>query len=410
MEGSSSSTTNRSSSGSYHDALGGFPNIGGRFITPPEKFGGHGQKQAERWLVKIKDIIRIYNIQDLRTIISIAGSHLEDDALDWWYNIEAEVKSWQQFEDMFKKKYMKNIMENAWKELKSMQQKDDEDIEEFATRLKGVVKKIGTMKDDQMRSIFIASINGAIEFEMEKEVSRNSTITYDALLDKAMEYEYLMKKYNIDRVNRSFDSDEQKSPKKAVTFKDNIINSDAKDKEMVNDSKFNGVQVDEVTSVGTSNSSLNSILSELVHEMRALKIHNVEQSEIISQQQKIINQQYQTSYQNSYHQGQQSRGYYGQNGNMNGGRPPLYCYNCREEGHMRRDCPHYNSYGNTGNNTSYVSNNGSNAGNVGNNNGNARMQNGSGITAAFNNTTTDTNTNVNNNSVNSSSGKDSGHL
>lgn len=142
---SSSSATNTptGSNGGYYETLGGFPNIGGRFISPPDKYNGISQKQAERWLIKMKDIIRIYKIKDFRTVISIAGSHLEDDALDWWFNVESEVESWQEFEEGFKRKYMKNVMENAWKELKSLEQNENENIDEFSARLKSVVKRVG---------------------------------------------------------------------------------------------------------------------------------------------------------------------------------------------------------------------------------------------------------------------------
>lgn len=383
---SSSSATNTptGSNGGYYETLGGFPNIGGRFISPPDKYNGIGQKQAERWLIKMKDIIRIYKIKDFRTVISIAGSHLEDDALDWWFNVESEVESWQEFEEGFKRKYMKNVMENAWKELKSLEQNENENIDEFSARLKSVVKRVGVISDEQMKSVFIASIHPQIAIEMEKLLSSNKSLKYDELLDKAMEHEYLLKKYKVNDVRRR-DHDKlsqlEDSVKKNVTFSNGTDNSSAV-------TNRNVKSVDETTSINT-NASLNSILSQLVEEMKALKIHFVEQSEIIQQQQKMINQHYQQqapySYQNAPRGGYYNNNY---NGNNGGGRPPLFCYGCRQEGHIRRNCPEE----------------------VGRNNGNT--QNGSGITAVYNNNNTSPNTNtnaVNTNNFVSTSGKEMGH-
>lgn len=370
---SSSSATNKSA-GSYYDALGGFPNIGGRFISPPEKYKGIGQKQAERWLIKMKDIIRIYNIKDVRTIISIAGSHLDDDALDWWYNVESEMDSWKTFEDAFRRKYMKNVMENAWKELKSLEQNENENIDEFAARLKTVVKRLGVITDEQMKSVFIASINADIAIEMEKLISNNKDMKYDELLDKAMEHEYLLKKYKIKGVRRDHDKLSQLDDvKKNVTF------SNSSDSSSNNTNNGNNVKsADETASVNTNN-SLNSLLSQLVEEMKALKIHSVEQTEIIQQQQKLINQQYQTPYQY-----QPRMGYQNTNGRQ------LFCYNCGEEGHIRRMCPKPANYSNN---------------NV-NNGNNMNTRNGSGITS-YNNNIGNTNTEGAGN--NRDSGKDLGH-
>ncbi|KAK4517478.1 CUE domain-containing protein [Mucor velutinosus] len=87
-------------------------------------------------------------------------------------------------------------------------------------------------------------------------------------------------------------------------------------------------------------SSISSVLSDLVNEMRALKISCVEQKELIQQQQHIIAQHNLVIQQ----QGDGGNGnHYQQRSNFQQQQQPRLfndsCYNCGEYGHIARVCP-----------------------------------------------------------------------
>lgn len=118
-------------------------------------------------------------MEDIETIMAITGSYLKGRALDWWYSIQEEVKSFQQFEDLFKKKFMKVIYEKAWRELKAVQQQEGEDVEGISNRLRQLFRDAGVTDGGTKKAIFVASALPSIGYEMEKVMT-----TREALLSR----------------------------------------------------------------------------------------------------------------------------------------------------------------------------------------------------------------------------------
>jgi predicted component of type VI protein secretion system len=187
--------------------------------------------------------------------MAIASSYLKDRALDWWYSIQESVEYFGQFEDLFKKKFMKVIYEKAWKELKTVQQRPDEDVEGSSNRLRQLFRAAGVTDEGTKKAIFVASVLPGIGYEMKKVLSNRKRITFEDLVDEATEHELLLVKYDRKKV------DMYGLQKKSVAFEvDNSVNSISKD------------TMSEV-------SSINSVFSDLVNEMRALKSSTVELQE-----------------------------------------------------------------------------------------------------------------------------------
>ncbi|CAO3651805.1 unnamed protein product [Mucor fragilis] len=90
-----------------------------RFVSSPNDFDGKDAREAERWLIRVNQILKVNKVEDVETSMAIAGSYLKGRTLDWWYSIQEVVKTFQEFEDLFKKKSMK-IYEKAWRELKAV--------------------------------------------------------------------------------------------------------------------------------------------------------------------------------------------------------------------------------------------------------------------------------------------------
>ena len=345
-----SSNNQTSKTGAMNNML---PSNGMRFVSSPSDFDGRNSNEAERWLIKLKQILKVNKVEDIETIMAIASSYLKDRALDWWFSIQESVESFGQFEDLFKKKFMKVIYEKAWKELKTVQQRPDEDVEGISNRLRQLFRAAGVTDEGTKKAIFVASVLPGLGYEMEKVLSNRKKITFEDLVDEATEHELLLVKYDRKKV------DMYGLQKKSVAFEV--------------DNSVHGISKDTMSEV----SSINSVLSDLVNEMRALKISTVEQKELIQQQQTMIAQH------NMVLQGGgNNSGYGGYNGNASyqrniGGQRSFNdaCFNCGEPGHMVRNCPypprrrqHSNFNGNGGN-----SNNGS--GIVGQPHGNTNYSN-----------------------------------
>lgn len=309
-----SSSNQSSKSGAINNML---PSNGMRFVSSPSDFDGRDSKEAERWLIKLKQILKVNKVEDIETIMAIASSYLKDRALDWWFSIQESVETFIQFEDLFKKKFMKVIYEKAWKELKTVQQRQDEDVEGISNRLRQLFRAAGVTDEGTKKAIFVASVLPGLGYEMEKVLSNRKKISFEDLVDEATEHELLLAKYDKKKI------DMYGLQKKNVAFElDSNINSTAKD------------------SISEA-SSINSVLSDLVNEMRALKISTVEQKELIQQQQTIIAQH------NMVLQGGNNNNGYGNFGGNNyqrniGGQRPFNdaCFNCGEPGHMVRNCPY----------------------------------------------------------------------
>ncbi|CEP11366.1 hypothetical protein [Parasitella parasitica] len=207
------------------------PGNGMRFVSSPNEFDGRDATEAERWLIKLNQILKVNKVEDIETIMAIAGSYLKGRALDWWYSVQEQVKTFMEFEELFKKKFMKVIYEKAWRELKAVQQSEDEDVEGISNRLRQLFRSAGVTDEGTKKAIFVASVLPSIG-KTEAKIYKNEQ-------------------------------------KKMVTFDlDNVSGKD----------------------YFSDGSSIGSVLSDLVNEMRALKISSVEQKELIQQQQHIIAQ------------------------------------------------------------------------------------------------------------------------
>ncbi|KAK4518087.1 uncharacterized protein ATC70_001438 [Mucor velutinosus] len=297
------------------------PSNGMRFIASPSDFDGRDSNEAERWLIKLNQILKVNKVEDIETIMAITGSYLKGRALDWWYSIQEEVKSFQQFEDLFKKKFMKVIYEKAWRELKAVQQQEGEDVEGISNRLRQLFRAAGVTDDGTKKAIFVASVLPSIGYEMEKVLATRKKITFEDLVDEAAEHEALVLKYD---------------KKKEVV----IYNNNGAQKKVVSFELDNNSMMNSNKDYLSEGSSISSVLSDLVNEMRALKISSVEQKELIQQQQHIIAQHNLVIQQQG---GGGNGNHYQQRSNFQQQHQPRpfndSCYNCGEYGHIARACP-----------------------------------------------------------------------
>ncbi|OAD00411.1 hypothetical protein MUCCIDRAFT_166198 [Mucor lusitanicus CBS 277.49] len=261
--GESSNSSGSKSSGTSNFLI---PSNGIRFASSPSDFDGRDAREAERWLIRVSQILKVKKVENIETSMAIAGSYLKKGrALDWWYSIQDEVQTFQELEDLFKKKFMKVVYKKAWRELKAVQQQPDEDVEEISNRLRQLFFRTAGITDDgTKKAIFVASVLPSIGYEMEKVLTMRKKLTFEDLVDEATEYEALVLKYDKKKEAASNSGGAQK---KAVSFDLNSSSS------TVNSHK----------DYFSEGSSINSVLSDLVNEMRALKISSVEQRELIQQ-------------------------------------------------------------------------------------------------------------------------------
>ncbi|EPB85332.1 hypothetical protein HMPREF1544_07874 [Mucor circinelloides 1006PhL] len=240
----SESNSNRNPSASINNLL---PSNGMRFVPSPTDFDGRdATDEAERWLIKLNQILKVNKVENIETIMAITGSYyLKGKALDWWYSVQEQVKTFKEFEELFKKRN-NNI-------------------------LRQLFRVAGVTDDGTKKAIFVASVLPSIGYELERILVIRKRLPFEDLVDKATEHEALMLKYDRKKEAMTFTKSEQK---KVVLF------------DLDNGSSKNFL---------SEGSSISSVLSDLVNEMRALlKISSsVEQKELIQQhQQHMIAQQH----------------------------------------------------------------------------------------------------------------------
>lgn len=112
--------------------------------------------------------------------------------------MEESTTTWADFVTKCKKKFLKNRVAEAWREIKEIQQGDNQQVSEFIESLNSLFKTVNLTDDESKVSFFIASVNSSIGFELERNNSGSSAArTYEMITEEAIEVEKLQKKYRV---------------------------------------------------------------------------------------------------------------------------------------------------------------------------------------------------------------------
>ncbi|KAG1302226.1 hypothetical protein G6F64_011112 [Rhizopus arrhizus] len=274
-----------------------------KYIAPISQFDGEEIRKGEAWLKSLKRVREVSKMEDNIAII-VASSNLVGKAGIWWESVEEEVKTWEEFEKKFKNKYMKGKVEEAWRKIKQMRQREGQEVEEFVSEMNSLFKTVGMEDETSKISFLIASVHESIAYELEKE-GRQST-KFAEVVDKAIEIEQLQHKYHKLTYSKE----------RRVTF--NIENAN----DNINQENVMDASVKSTGSDVTINSVPNSIdkaVQDLANQMRELQIHLVQMKE--QQNQPPRNQ------------------YYSSRPPFSSERRPVICWTCGKEGHPSRFCP-----------------------------------------------------------------------
>jgi hypothetical protein len=79
-----------------------------RKLDPPSFKGSKDPLEADNWLKELDRLFKVMNVRDEQRV-TLAVFMLKGDALEWWESTERTheggVVSWQQFVDLFRKRY-----------------------------------------------------------------------------------------------------------------------------------------------------------------------------------------------------------------------------------------------------------------------------------------------------------------
>ena len=115
-----------------------------KYIAPISQFDGEEVRKGEAWLKSLKQVREVSKMEYNIAII-VASSNLVRKAGIWWESVEEGVKTWEEFEKKFKNKYMKGKVEEAWKKIKQMRQREGQEVEESVSEMNSLFKTVGVM-------------------------------------------------------------------------------------------------------------------------------------------------------------------------------------------------------------------------------------------------------------------------
>ncbi|KAG1452116.1 hypothetical protein G6F56_007905 [Rhizopus delemar] len=155
-------------------------------------FDGSNMKEGETWFYALKRLKKGTGLDD-KLIIFTISCHLVDQAEIWWKTVEDKIKTWDDFEKLFKERYLKKDRVEAWRAIKRLHQRENQYVVDFVMQFDPLLNAVGIEQDACKNSFLLASLLQPIARELEKE--NWETIKFCRLVEKAIKIEILLRKH-----------------------------------------------------------------------------------------------------------------------------------------------------------------------------------------------------------------------
>jgi hypothetical protein len=162
-----------------------------RFLGDPVPFAAQPGEDPVAWLRTINRIRRGASLADADALL-VVGSHLRGLAETWWSIHEDRVKTWLDFEVLFKVKFCRHLEATYWEEIANTTQAPGQTVEEVALKLKELFGLVNVANDSLMIRTFLKAIDPEVALWVERS---GLASTYDEVTSQAV---------NIDKVNRRY--------------------------------------------------------------------------------------------------------------------------------------------------------------------------------------------------------------
>jgi hypothetical protein len=279
-----------------------------------DSFYGDGTQDPLQWISHFEKVARS-NAWDENKKIRKFAVYLEEDAEEWYEDINPEDMDWEAWKGRFKNKYCTTRWKNKWmREVENNRQRKEETIDTYYARFKRLIKRVELPVDHHKR-LFIKGLLPHIA----PLVSMQSPDNLAAALDLAQAYEE-----GLDMVN---EVEPRKQKKKKV------YESSDEEEEEKKPKKSKKKEKAQTTFDPAHN------LDDLAKKFEKMQLNLIQKMEKLTTQ---VNQ-------NTSNRNQPQRNNRG-NRNNNSNHETRTCFTCGKQGHIAWDCPDRNNNSNNNSN------------------------------------------------------------
>ena len=184
-----------------------------RKLDPPSFKGSKDPLEADNWLKELDRLFKAMNVRDEQRV-TLAVFMLKGDALEWWESTERTheggVVSWQQFVDLFRKRYFPDSL-RLQKEAEFIRiEQGNQSVYEYERKFAELSRFAPHMVDIEVRKA--RHFERGLREEIQGPVSMFKLETYAEVVDRA-----LIAERNCKHLSKT--SDEERKPKSSNFLK-----------------------------------------------------------------------------------------------------------------------------------------------------------------------------------------------
>ncbi|KAG1440015.1 hypothetical protein G6F56_012078 [Rhizopus delemar] len=167
----------------FSGITGGFDGTGGSTMNNPLTWF----KKLDR----LKDLARLTD----KEILLIAADHLTGKAEAWFEVACRDIKTWDTFQMVFKKKYCVGMEDIWWGQIRHMKQGPSESVDDVNVKLRELFTLVQVSDERLMIRSFLDAIEPDLTWEVERNLAASQTPNLEDVVANATRYEMVRNKY-----------------------------------------------------------------------------------------------------------------------------------------------------------------------------------------------------------------------
>jgi hypothetical protein len=170
--------------------------MGGRNPIPVTAFKGTVEEDPNEWLRNYNNTAKAYGWNDKIKLEAVI-SYLKGSALDWFEEVQEEIKNWKEaedvdgngFEEEFLKKFTTQERKNLWySQFNNLEQKEDESVSTYTSKFKKLLRKVDPEKKIPAELISQRYLSG-LKGDLAERVIEHDPEDIEAMITRAKKVE-----------------------------------------------------------------------------------------------------------------------------------------------------------------------------------------------------------------------------